>query len=152
MKTTVAYLAGFFDADGCVVLATRKLPRMNTPGVYHRLRLQVAGVDPTPLQLFQQRWGGSLGSLQPPKPTQRRYYQWVLDNNQKVHHALEEMLPYLTVKRRQARLALRYSRECYKGNHNGWEGRAHHVLLEREFLNRERYKRLMSELKHVDLA
>lgn len=101
-KVSLDYLAGFFDGEGTV-------------GVYRlqtgfRLRCSVANTERVAVDVFHERYGGKIRS---------RHYRndlkwkpawiWELDFRNAVVF-LEEMLPYLIVKKLQAQIAL----ELYK--------------------------------------
>jgi hypothetical protein len=94
-----AYLAGFFDGEGCVM--TRR-----GSGGYWELRLSVGQIDPAPLYLLQGRFGGGIyrkskGLLG------RQVWAWVITGD-KAAKALEALAPHLIVKRDQALLALEF--------------------------------------------
>lgn len=114
-EMTFAYLAGFFDGEGCVLVDTRKVyrtARANRNG--HQsptATIKVGNTDERPLRLFQQVFGCKVyrepdlrrGTRNRPIYTYRAY-----ENTSRV--ILEKLLPYLVTKRPQAELALRIYR------------------------------------------
>ncbi len=94
----LAYLAGFFDGEGCVTVGRGK-----SPGVMS-LFIKVGQVNPAPLERFRQRFGGAIHPLSR-YGNQRQAYQWTL-STKKAQAALEQLLPYLQVKQDEARMAI----------------------------------------------
>jgi len=100
-ETEVAYLAGFFDGEGCVTVHRRQ----DKAG--HRLRTFATLIQATQkgryfavLERFQSRWGGSF------KYDRRAdVVQWQC-TTAAAGRALREMLPYLMVKREKAEIVL----------------------------------------------
>lgn len=104
MDPEIPYLAGFFDADGWLGIA-------RVGGKWHRLRMNVTNTDLDPLYRCLARWGGHVHARgDPMRPTHLQSYSWVVDLTTNPQPLLD-VLPYLTVKRRQALLGLRAIRE-----------------------------------------
>lgn len=97
----LAYLAGFFDGEGCVHIGrTSVSPKGIT---YYRMTVSVAQVDPSPLHLFARRFGGNV--------TRGSRGAWVWQRvGWQAARVLEALLPFLRQKGEQARLALIYQR------------------------------------------
>lgn len=92
-----AWAAGFFDGEGNIGIApTNKAGQM---------RLIVGQVKKEPLEKLQSLYGGSLRVQQSRKNNWANYWVWQLQS-QKASDALSLMLPYLTVKKQQAHLAI----------------------------------------------
>lgn len=92
------YAAGFFDGEGCIMIA-RHGPRQ------HKLVVTISQLaeNRRVLDRFTQRWGGHVRSDTRPRPIA----VW------RVEHALaadflRDVLPYLDVKKDQAQLALEF--------------------------------------------
>lgn len=137
---SIEYLAGFLDADGCItIVATRPrtLQRGWTLSPSHRLRVIVVGVDPRPLIAFQRRWGGRVYRQPGAKPHHKVEWSWHLELRK--GEPLQDMLPFLLVKQTEARLGLRFLRECGSG--------AGHRISEALLSRREWYRRAMQRLK-----
>ena len=94
-RQLLSYLAGFFDGEGCILARKR--------GNSAELALDVTQVSTEPLSMFCEEFGGAV-------TTQYRgtevIYRWRLYGRARIELALQELLPYLRVKREQARLAL----------------------------------------------
>lgn len=93
-----AYLAGFFDGEGCV-------------GAYMRgdkvvLRLAVGNTHRPSLDRIQRAFGGSTCPInQKKRPRNKPQWQWSI-TGQRAKDALAVMLPYLLTKKAQAEIAL----------------------------------------------
>jgi len=89
-----AYLAGFFDGEGCIQINKGSL------------RLAVCQLNPEPLKMFQARYGGQIYH-RASGPTTRFAYVWnVMATGTSA--ALRELLPHLVVKREEAETAIAY--------------------------------------------
>lgn len=102
----LAYLAGFFDADGCITITRRKVARL-THGVRHRLVITVTQKTPGILRLYAQRWGG--WTVRTEKHGRFSTYVWRAEGP-KLEKFLEDILPYLQVKRAEAEVGLAFRR------------------------------------------
>jgi len=96
----VAYLAGFFDGEGSIsVNVNRKLVRWS-------LRLSCHQVNPAPLRLLADAFGGSI-RLTPRTGNQRPVYEWVAGGRMAAE-TIRALRPYLTVKADEADVALEF--------------------------------------------
>lgn len=105
----LAYLAGFFDGEGCVSI-------IHTPARgehYYEVRVSANQVDPAPLYVMQRRFGGRLVPLSTPDGL-RQQYGWIV-SGPRGSDALSAMLPHLIVKRTQAVLAIQFQAGMKKG-------------------------------------
>jgi hypothetical protein len=96
----LSYLAGFFDGEGSIVI------RANDHTIY--LQVNVTQTDPRPLQLYVDLFGGRVSKMHD-KSYWKKSYIWQISSH-KAAAALEKMLPYLTVKKAQAELALEFQK------------------------------------------
>lgn len=102
-STEWAYLAGFFDGDGCI-----------TSGVINRARgypsyvvvLSISQKKREPLDWVKERFGGRIYDFK----HHGIGYVWKLTSRQEVSHVLLGMIPYLVLKRRQAAVAINMTR------------------------------------------
>ena len=104
--TERAYLAGFFEADGCVNIGVRQSKSHATPS--HYLQVIIAQSN----KPFLQRWRDKLdmGSIHKSSPTQlstKDHWRWHLSDRQ-AEHVLNLILPYLDIKQDQAEIAIRF--------------------------------------------
>lgn len=95
------YLAGFFDGEGCI-----NLQKTNKLSKTYRMRVFVAQLDTRPLYKFKEifndgfiyKWVNNAGHIQ---------YQWEIHGKKSVN-VLKALLPYLIVKKEQAKLAVKW--------------------------------------------
>lgn len=120
----LAYLAGYFDADGCIAFVRRgkkskSEAHRRANSFYYSARLQVGTTDINVLFTFCRYFGGSITKVKETgmpnnfggtitKPV----VMWSLGGNKQVAAVLRRLLPYLDGKKSQARFLLRYLREC----------------------------------------
>ena len=104
----VAYVAGFLDGEGSIVIRrARKIPGRRT-GIDFRLQIQFAQNDIRPLKLIEETFGGKTYACKPRKPTHAPYFQLSLQSRMGCQRLLEATRPHLLVKKEQAELALRF--------------------------------------------
>ena len=96
-----AYLAGFFDGEGCVYA--------HPSSAY--IQIDVSQRIKAPLELFRQEYGGKL------RPGHENLWRWACPAAS-LERFLLDMLPYLVVKREQVEWALEF-RAVKKGVKHG---------------------------------
>lgn len=109
----VAWAAGFFDGEGCVWgYATaspqqrkKKSDSRHVAYRQYRFGITVAQVVPAPLHAMQTRWGGTVKGKVSKNPRHRDQFVWTLQGKPAARF-LEDVLPYLRVKRAEAEVAL----------------------------------------------
>ena len=100
-ETDIAWAAGFIDGEGCISTPVRVRVRNRRD---YSLALYVGQVDPRPLLRLRDWFGGTVV----PRTSWGRgrpIFMWRITGNT-AEAALRTLLPYLTVKQEQARLAL----------------------------------------------
>jgi hypothetical protein len=93
-----AYVAGIFDADGCVGIY--EAIKNNEYRRYMRCQVMVANNNGLLMWEFKHQYGGSVCY------TSSTCMQWRQDSKDKVRIFLEDILPFLIVKKKQAVVAL----------------------------------------------
>ena len=141
----IVYLAGFFDGEGYVGVQ-RRPPRARQVSWQHRLDIEVTNTDPAPLLLAHQLWGGSMSTRRMAQPHHQQTYRWSL-SGPGAAGALRQMLPYLIVKRREARIGLRFQRECCKAPVRHSSGFGFVPTQPGMLARRDGYTRLLRQLK-----
>jgi len=117
-KTQLAYLAGVLDSDGTIGIkkATYSMRVIgdSTQPTYSE-RIHVRQVERAALELFSAIFGGNIGSEKPSTRRGRMLWRWGL-TDAKAASALRELLPFLRIKRQQAKncLTLRAIKERSK--------------------------------------
>lgn len=107
----IAYLAGYFDGEGTVVIAkVMYKSKKNGPQAYHSMRIQVVSTDIVSLKEFERVLGGYVQfhkSTQPGRWKPR--WDWCCCAHEATA-ALQRMLPYLRVKRHDAEVGIEFQR------------------------------------------
>lgn len=99
--TTLAYMAGFVDADGHISIHCRSYKQKT----YYSPLIGIGGTQPAPLKAAKDLWGGSLFTYRPKNPRHRLQFQWQCVGV-KAATAIEDILPFLRLKEDQALIAL----------------------------------------------
>lgn len=93
----LAYIAGFFDGEGCVSANRR------------RLLCNVANADRRPLDVMREKWGGSITLKRGGRQKHYRdIYHWVIVTKQ-AETFLRAILPFLVIKHARAALGIQLS-------------------------------------------
>ena len=99
LKAEPAYLAGFFDGEGCV--RVNKTPTKNT--ISYHLIVTIANNDRSVLDSCKELYGGDV------RPKGKRdCFSWSLFSKASIEKFLMDSLPYLVVKRDEALVALEF--------------------------------------------
>lgn len=97
----LAYLAGFFDGEGCI--SVRRQPsRWGAFPYYFGVLVTAYNTRRAPLQRFQQTFGGSIYSAVK-VAGRKRVYTWYVAGHRAVEVA-RQLLPYLMIKQDRALL------------------------------------------------
>lgn len=102
-ETTLAYLAGFFDGEGCVyIIRARRGQRV-------RFGLEVSFTNAAiePLELAQSLFGGQISESKDGRSGSKVTHRLRIRSNQ-ASAALTQMLPFLRVKKRRAELGIEF--------------------------------------------
>lgn len=109
---TVAYGAGVVDSDGCIRVK-RSTYEMRLRGgcksVIYQAVVQVKQVTPQAVDLLHATFGGMRFTEKASSARARPLHVW-LDHSAHAGHVLEELLPYLHIKREQALNAIEVCR------------------------------------------
>jgi len=112
----LAYLAGFFDADGCITI-TRLVNKRYSRGIHYALRAMIGQRLRSPLEQFNLFWGGSLcytlyRGTNCPNP------QWIWSvGHRKALLFLQDIVPCLRLKQEQAETAIAFQLSVPKQGH-----------------------------------
>jgi hypothetical protein len=104
---TLAYLAGFVDGEGSIAITKRGGSSKWRTSPYS-LSLTVAQINPEPLYLLKQVFGGSLNRYDHRKANHRLYYSWSVSSRQAAK-TIKVLYPYLLVKKDEAEVALSFA-------------------------------------------
>ncbi len=112
LETSLEYLAGFFDGEGCVCITKSSRPPFGTH--QYILHVSVTQVDPRPLYAFQARFGGHVYT----QGKTRRGMQWTITAKRAVP-VLEVLLPHLVVKRADAEIGIAFQAALQRNKTHG---------------------------------
>ena len=115
---TLAYLAGFFDGEGCVYILRGK-GRTGSPE--YNLEISFSNSDLAPLELARSIFGGKLSLSKDVRPGKKTSNRLRLRGNQAAD-ALRLILPFLIVKKTRAEMAVQF--QTIKSSRRGGQGRA----------------------------
>ena len=102
-----AYLAGFFDEDGCVNIAVNSSDK-NAATQTHYLQVILAQANEAFLRKWRDRLNiGSLHKVQPNEKTVKQCWSWRIFNRE-AEWFLRMILPYVDMKRQQVEIALEF--------------------------------------------
>ena len=102
------YLAGLLDGEGCIMIAKSK--RQGKKNYEYCLRVFVSNSHLLGLQEVQKYFGGWLNEVKPDKNRFSQNRCWRLWwNGKSGANLLEQLKPYLVIKKRQAELALQFA-------------------------------------------
>lgn len=89
------YAAGFFDGEGAVGISPSD----------RYLRADISNTNREILEMFRERWSGSITVCKPQKPQHKPVYHWrVKCGNAEVF--LRDVLPFLVIKKERVEFAL----------------------------------------------
>lgn len=119
-KLFLAWAAGFFDGEGCVMVSERLKQT-----IYH-LRTSVTQQDPTALHLLKQRFGGNVtpdktaaaGDSYARKKGQTLVWRWKAESSV-AYNFLRAIEPFVVVKADQVRIALTWPEPTERYNGRG---------------------------------
>lgn len=119
----LAWAAGFFDGEGCVLVEKSKELKCKH-GFRTSLHASVTQTSKPCLELFLTRFGGSLITSESRTPAGRRWavqYRWVVRNEEALAF-LAAIAPYVVVKKSQVQAALTYPMKSENGKKYGRQG------------------------------
>lgn len=124
MKTDWAYLAGFFDGEGCISVQKSKSYRNPlNPAKYYTVRLSTANTNKDVIDYLEKLWGQKLRvytrKMSDPRGNRRPCYHLECDKKDAVITFLKGIYPYSIIKKRQIELALRLIEHIAINNYMG---------------------------------
>ncbi len=140
----LAYMAGFFDGEGCVGIYRQKFVHRRD---CYFLQVGIGNTDKNILDLFQAKFGGS---VQPGKLNigrTRIVFRWYV-RSKKASNFLQTILPFLILKKEEASLGVKFQEECPNfALQNNYENGRRRLLTAEQWTQRENYAHQMRQLK-----
>jgi len=144
-----AWLGAWIDTEGTIGVRGRSKRANRKHGDRkgclrgHRLIVDIYQSNPDPLLLIQKQYGGSIHHRR--REPNRRITYGLNTTNRVAQAILKDALPYLIVKRPQAKLGLKFY-ELIDVGLKGKKNRARHSITEEELEKREFFHRQVSAL------
>lgn len=109
-KTDLAYAAGIIDGEGCIGI-WRKLQQQRY--LSYDMRVTVSMIDEWLPNWLRFAFGGSITYHKSKQKNRQPQWQWRITANQALAFLIL-ILPYLTIKRPQAELAIAFQQASYR--------------------------------------
>ena len=139
-KAEKAYIAGMLDSDGSIVLSSSGISKR---GKIHKLTIAIGSASPTTTTWIAKKWGVNVYTRKPlkrakkphllPHALQKKTMYICQLTGKKAASALEDVLPYLVRKEKQAKLAIKFAKTI--GNYGEYLSKQ--VRLKRKKLVKE---------------
>lgn len=131
----LAWLAGFIDGEGCILLSCQKPnPKRRTVSKIWIMRVCVTNTRHDVLALIQSWFGGYIVHKRTDKAHYKDGWTWEVSGH-KAKRLLNEVGPYLVLKRSQCEVALKYAKTLsYSGKGYGRNPLSEMVIMERQAL------------------
>ena len=136
-KVELAYLAGLFDGEGCIMIVRRSPFSIGHKSVYHYLSLSLTMANQQMPELFQYYFGGSAKPVKKQTVGRQPLWRWDITHNGALG-VLRALLPYLRLKLDEAELGIKFQLKHKKTTHS---------LKEEQLAEREKMRALMKSLK-----
>jgi len=139
------YLGGFFDGEGCISIAKCGCYKNGTHK-YH-VEIQVSNTVRKPILMYQKLFGGSIYVSK--HPPYKDCFKWTV-TNKKAKYFLEEMIPYLCIKKDEAEIALKYCgirKETHVDNIKQLPLEAKEIAINKNLKIREEKQKIFVEWK-----
>ncbi len=125
-ESKLSYASGFFDGEGCIAIGFYWRNKNNWGGgKAGHLTVSASQVVTEPLELLRSLWGGNIGSSQRKGTT--TIHTWKLSGRD-ASRALEDMLPFLLVKKKEAVAAIGFQATMRQRLTNGGFVSVGHVV------------------------
>lgn len=112
-RVSAAWVAGFFDGEGCVYVKRRIVKPGDRPGQANErstyaIELTIANNDIRNLQAVKSVYGGTIRKLKKYKEHHADRYVWILPGARKCRGFIDQLLPYSVGKRAQLELGMKF--------------------------------------------
>ena len=115
-RLDLVYFAGFFDGEGCIAISRQSHQYKGQPSQHYRLEVVVGSTNHWIIELMKFQFGGAVYCDRRdnhPK-SHRPFWRWMICSNKAVIF-LQEMLPYLKLKKAEAEIAIKWQNKKHRG-------------------------------------
>jgi hypothetical protein len=133
-KIDLAYMAGVFDGEGCICIS-KAMPREGRHHPGYHLECAVSMANEYLPALFRFCFGGSIYLYQHKNPKHKPTWEWHI-SARKARAFLMRILPYLTIKKGEAELAIKFQNakrnggRCFKTEEEWAVEEAQRILMQ----------------------
>lgn len=138
-KTDAAYIAGFFDGEGCITCVKIKSKKNKNKKQSPRLRIQLAQRDPYILLKITKLL--KYGRISQKKSSGN--YVWYLNSRLNLTHFIKTVLPYSVIKKKQLEVGIKFLKLLGEGCGAGYP------ISKSNLTKRLRLHKKLKELKHA---
>lgn len=143
-KTEIAYLAGFFDGEGCVAIGKQKKSDDRNPT--YALRVSISSSNVWIVHKIQFAFGGSIYVKLRTKGHNLDCWQWCV-SGPKAMEFLKFILPYLHLKKPQAEIAIQFQKVRRGRGYQGKLTDAERAIVEAQYLVVKNMKRDQEKIR-----
>jgi hypothetical protein len=138
--TTIAYIAGVLDGEGCIQIEKPKRKHNREKSQTYKLQVRIANTDLRLIEYINGIFPAYIYNGSEKRKGRRRQFVWHA-NGKKAAQVLRQLLPYLICKREQAEVAISFQETFNK--YYGVHGLPKEVLDAREYayLECRKYKK-----------
>jgi hypothetical protein len=133
------YIAGLFDGEGCIII--RKEKNRKTP--YYGLMVQIQMVGHSLLKTIQKKYGGSVFYVSSKHLTGKKILSHWNISGIRAKKFIIDIEPYLKLKRKQAKVAIKFANEFCSGYRYGGPWR----ISTQDIIKKEYYYNKLRQLK-----
>lgn len=119
------YLAGFLDGEGSIMIGRQIKPKQKSP--YFNLRITIVNTNEKVMNWIQNITRGTIVNRRINHPKWKKIITWRI-RERKAENLLKILLPYLIVKKQQAKLGLKFQNFRHSLPNNGYRGRTKREL------------------------
>jgi len=115
-KISIQYIAGFFDGEGGIYVTQKTDKRFGKSILVRNIRCQVTNGDIKVLKMIQQKYGGVIREKQREEGWKPAFYLEIASQKD-ILKFLQDIEPYLIVKKEQVKLAIQYLKSRLSHQH-----------------------------------
>ncbi len=108
-RRDLVYFAGFFDGEGCIVIASQGHERKGKMSKFYRLEVAVGSTNHWIIELMKFQFGGAVycDRRDNHPASHRPFWRWMICSR-KASLFLQDILPYLKLKKAEAEIAIKW--------------------------------------------